>query len=1544
MTLKKKLTKWKRRLLDVGKRNRLINFRKSIASTVEIIADDFYKLYDDFMDSNLYEFAKLFDTVGDFDGAFEESLDQKLTNALGKTIYYKDRYEISEINEIRKRFKPNPKKNYLYSTTIYQRLNYVLNNLSKKGRLYYEENGVNALYMAFGFLSYIEDGQEFLAPLALVPIEISQRSVADPFKVRPLDDDFIINDNIVHKFKLDYKIDLGRLDGEELKKYLTSVNAKVAKLNFKVINSVYIGLFSFSKIMMYQDILNNEDKITKSPVVRALVGLDTTLNQNIKLDEVNLDKAEGLEEQNQVLAADSSQYKAIYYAKEGLSFVLQGPPGTGKSQTITNMLAELIAKNKKVLFVCEKKSALEVVYRNLKKCSLDMYALPLFDTKANKKDIVKGIYDNLNSVQNNRIKVSDKARDDMATDENLMMKMNQYLEEILTKIEPINMSIYDLVSKISGLSRITSMSFTLENPLLITNKMIDEYIEQIEIFSAVSKRLGDDPKSHPFYLFNRNKLTKKDEAYLKDKIIKSRNILGRLMDILKDTKNKFNLEINDIKNIDEIVSFMEAALILKDVAPTYLELANPSQLYETSVKLEKIYDKNKELRDYLIKKYKLSFLDLDIDTIYKEMHEYQSKVKRMFGYKKLDTLLEGYLLNPKNMKYEEEIEDLKKLKEYKDGYLEAKRIDITLAEKLPELYFGTLTDFYELNRLLYALKIYDDGTKSISVSSYKDFLELLKKPENEAYLILLVNKIKNIKEEIENSIDELNDYFDYDLKEENPLILNQRLNMAYIYFDRIYEYIDFINSYQRLDKRISSFKKECLKLNIKPDDYKNAFLKHYYELCLNEYLGNNSRLDIYSGAYLNNIIAKYQEIDGKMKEISKIKIKEQVTKSWPELNSVMASNLEVKTLLSEANKKRKLKTLRILFKEIPTILMNLKPIFMMSPLSVATYLDSDTFHFDCVIFDEASQITSENAVGAMYRANQIIIVGDNEQLPPTSFFDMSFDDEDDEEAEYEVYESILDEALTSLPKIMLKWHYRSKDESLITFSNKEIYHDLTTFPSCIKNDHLGLHYEFVPNGLYIHGKRINEAEGRKVVDLVMEIAKNNPAKSLGVVTFNMAQQSYIERLIHRERLKNQDCEEFFSEEREEPFFVKNLESVQGDERDIIIISSTFGPDSTGKLSLNFGPINKDGGYRRLNVAITRAKERVILATSLSPDMFNLSKTTNKGVIMLHDYIAFASNIKSSEFKENQTDNGMISSIARFLEEHEYKTVRNIGYSGYKIDLAVLDSNDPKHVILGILTDGENYQHLKTVKDRNSLIDNALSLRGWSLYHVWSLSYYKNPELYHNEIINILAHGEENHEECYNDADYECEDSSNSITIDSLFMSYPDALKIITDAIHNEHSKEDAILKIIYELAPIRILDLKKLILPMYGKSRLTLNLEHEMEVELDKIISENGLHKVIGFVLKPSDLYGVDFRMYKSDLYYPKIDGIYVEELEDGFKRVIKHVKTTSKRILYSEFNTLVGYPKGSSQTKVYFDRVIDILSDKGIIEVNKDIIDYKEV
>ncbi len=1542
--LKRKLAKYKRRLLDIGKRNRLINFKKSVRSTVEIVPDDFYKLYDDFMESNNYEFAKLFDNVKDLDEMLDESVEGKLTNALGKMVYYKERYTKDEILEIKSRFKPLKTKKYFFSTTITNKLNNVLNNLSKKGNLYYEENGVNALFISFGLLSYKEEGQEFLAPLALVPIEITQKSISDPFKVKPLDDDFIVNDNIVHKFKLDYKIDLSKQEGMELKDYLNFVSKTVSKLKFKVLNEIYIGLFSFSKIMMYQDLVNNEDKIIQSNVIKAMSGMPSNLNENIKIDDLNLDKIESQEEQNQVLAADSSQYKAIYYAKQGLSFVLQGPPGTGKSQTITNMLAELIANNKKVLFVCEKKSALEVVYRNLKKCNLDMYALPLFDTKANKKDIVKGINDNLQSVQKNRVRVSKKAKDDMALDENLMLKLDLYLKEMLKKIKSLNLSIYELVSKISSFDNIPHMDFKIENPLSISSSMLDEYLEQIELFANVSKRLGDDPKSHPFYLFSKNKLTKKEESYFKSLLISSKGVLDKLMLVIKDLKSTFDITIKDIRNLDEIINFTSSCITLKDIDKKYLSIENASNIYNVSVRLEKLYKENKEIKDYLIKKYKLSFLDLDSYEILQELEGYENKVKRLFGYKKLDEMLESYLLTPKNMKYEEELEDIKKLNNLKQSYIEIKKIDMPLQEHFSEYYFGQLTNFYELNNILYALKIKEEGSKSLDIPSYDDLLLKLQDAKNEAYLMLLIEKINRLKPELEEHIDKLNDYFDYNLKDENPMLLSTKLNTCYIYFDKMYEYIEFISSYQKLDKRISSFKKECLKLNIKPSDYKNAFLKRFYELIVETYLNDNSKLDIYSGVFLNNLLEKYQTVDLKMKEIAKVKIKELVTKSWPELDSVMASNYEVKTLLQEANKKRKLKTLRLLFKEIPNILMDLKPIFMMSPLSVATYLDSDAFHFDCVIFDEASQITTENAVGAMYRADQIIIVGDNEQLPPTSFFDSFEEDDDDEDDDsVQTYESILDEALTSLPKIMLKWHYRSKDETLIAFSNKEIYHDLTTFASSNISNNLGLKYEFVENGTYIHGKRINQEEAKRVVEIVFNIASTQPDKSLGVVTFNMAEQKYIERLIRHERLKNPQYEDFFSYDKEEQFFVKNLESVQGDERDIIILSTTFGPDEKGKLSLNFGPINKDGGYRRLNVAITRAKESVILVTSLSPDMFNLSKTQNKGVIMLHDYVEFAKNIKNIQFKENKTNNGIIKSVSSYLESKGFKTVKNIGYSGYKIDLAILDPNDENKVILGILTDGDNYQMLNTIKDRNALIDNVLKLRGWSLYHIWSLPYFKNKDLYHNEILDILT---KNKEENYTEEDdslYHEQDNLESETIESLFMIYPNTNEIIEEALKLK-SKEDAILDVIYKLSPIKINDLKKLILPFYGKNRLSLTLEAEMEKDIEDILFENNLHKVIGFILKPQDLYSVSFRRYDKDLnYYPKIDSIYVEELEDGLKRVIKKVKTTSKKILYSEFNILVGYPKGSSQTKVIFDRIIDILIEKGVIKEENGIIDFIE-
>lgn len=1542
----KRINNWCKRLLDTGKRNRLINFKKSLASTIEIVADDFYKLYDSFMEGGVFEFARLFDDIEEFIDLDKEEYEGRLANALGETVYYKERYSVDEINEIRKRFKPLKSKKYLYSTTIYGKMNSVLNNLNKKSKLYHEENGVNSLFLCFGFLKYVEDKQEFLAPLVLVPVEVYQTSITDNFKIKALDEDFVLNDNLIHKFKLDYKIDLSPTSPDmTMKQYLDYVNAKVLKLKFNVLNEVWLGLFSFSKIMMYQDIENNKDKIKSSEIVKAFCQLPSKLNDGIKIAKVNLDKAEAIADQNQVLAADSSQYKAIYYAKKGLSFVLQGPPGTGKSQTITNMLGELIAQGKTVLFVCEKRSALEVVYRNLKKCNLENYALPLFDTKLNKKEIVKGIYDNLESIQNNRLELTDEAKNTISLDEDEMLKLGAYAKEITKKIEPINKSLAEISSIICEYDLLPDMDFVIENPLEVTEAELDDYLNKIEIFANITSVLGPDPKSHPFYLFSKTNLNKGEAKRLKDIILIARSSLANFSLLLNEIRDKIRIEIQDFESIGIVLDFIKAAANPVEISPDYFKIKDLDLISSNLKRVEKLYKSVKSNKNDLMKKYRLSYLDLDVDSLVLSMEqEYNTKLKRAFKYKKTDKMLESYLLTPYDLKYEEAYSDLKKLKSIKDDMLEIAALDQKIKENFNEYYFGALTDFVSLNQLVDYLKNITNGLKYINLSSsLEDFLELMKNPLNQSYALMSVKKIENMLSEVNTNIGILNQYFDFDVLKENPLALNQRLNVMYMYFDKVYEYIDFIKAYQMLDKKIASFKKECLKKSIKASDFKGAFLKHFYEQVLEEYLSKNSKLDVYSKDYINHLLYDYQKNGDKLKEIAKVKIRSLVTESWPQLDSVMGSNYEVKSLLAEANKKRKLKTLRVFFKEIPKILMDLKPIFMTSPLTVATYLDSDAFHFDCVIFDEASQVTTENAIGAMYRSNQIIIVGDNEQLPPTSFFDSSYEDDEDDKDDYDVYESILDEALTVLPKIMLKWHYRSKDETLIAFSNEQIYHSLTTFPSFYKNETLGLQYNYAADP-YTQGKRVNEREAIRVVNEVMSIAKNYPDKSLGVVTFNMAQQSYIERLIRKERMKNPIYEDFFSEDKLESFFVKNLETVQGDERDIIILSTTFGPDTNGRLSLNFGPINKEGGYRRLNVAISRAKEKVILCTSLKPSDFNLERTDNKGVIMLHDYISFASSVSNQIFKENDMKNGIVTSIDEYLNSKGYKTIKNIGYSEYKIDLAVLNPNNDKEIILGILTDQDNYQALKTIKDRNYTIDNVLTSRGWRLVHVFCLPFMKNKVAYLNEIERLLVNSDIIENDQVEDIDYsQVKEDSSDETVESLFSDYPDALDIVKKYEAFDGPITKRIDLILQEIAPIRIEDLKKLILPLYQKSRLSESLSNMMDDDINPLIKQRKYHKVIGFLLRPSDLYGVSFRKYVPNSFYPKIDGIYVEELEDCFVQIIKKIKTTSKKILYAEINELVGYPRGSVQTRIYFDRVIDILVDKGVISLSKEIIGYIE-
>jgi very-short-patch-repair endonuclease len=415
----------------------------------------------------------------------------------------------------------------------------------------------------------------------------------------------------------------------------------------------------------------------------------------------------------------------------------------------------------------------------------------------------------------------------------------------------------------------------------------------------------------------------------------------------------------------------------------------------------------------------------------------------------------------------------------------------------------------------------------------------------------------------------------------------------------------------------------------------------------------------------------------------------------------------------------------------------------MSPLSVSLFLEAENYNFDIIIFDEASQVCTEDAIGAIMRGSQVIIAGDSKQLPPTSFFaaitsDKYFDTADYNEDEYDdsdAYESILDEAVTVLPERTLKWHYRSRHEELIAFSNAKIYnYNLITFPSHI--DRLpgnGVEYIYVPNGVYDRGgKKYNINEAKKVADLVFEHIKKYPNRSLGVVTFSEAQQQSVESAIRQLRLQNQQFESYFREDIEEAFFVKNLENVQGDERDTIIFSIGYAKDHNGIMYMNFGPLSKSGGYRRLNVAITRAKFNVKLVGSIHPTDIRLENTNSEGVKLLRSYIEFAINGTSVLQRELnysnivEVDSPFEESVYDFLVKHNYKVVTQVGCSGYRIDLAVKHPTLDNRFVLGIECDGATYHSARTARERDRLRQTVLEDIGWRIYRIWSTDWIKDP--------------------------------------------------------------------------------------------------------------------------------------------------------------------------------------------------------------------------
>jgi very-short-patch-repair endonuclease len=412
----------------------------------------------------------------------------------------------------------------------------------------------------------------------------------------------------------------------------------------------------------------------------------------------------------------------------------------------------------------------------------------------------------------------------------------------------------------------------------------------------------------------------------------------------------------------------------------------------------------------------------------------------------------------------------------------------------------------------------------------------------------------------------------------------------------------------------------------------------------------------------------------------------------------------------------------------------------MSPLSVSTFLKPGAFNFDLVIFDEASQLPTPEAIPAILRAKQVIVAGDSNQLPPSSFFrtNLEGDSHEWEEGQIEELESLLDDCKASVPFFQetdLKWHYRSRDERLINFSNHYYYENrLVTFPSpTIDAEKSGVKLEYVPDGVWDRGgSRINRKEARRVAKLIIEQLKSEPERTLGVVAFNSSQKEAIEDALEEELQTHTTLAALMDPERNESFFIKSLENVQGDERDVIMISVGYGKAQDGKMSLNFGPLNTAGGWRRLNVLVTRAKWKTILVTSIRSSELIGINPENKGPIGLKNYIQYAETGYLSEVKEAakvlaEETNDFEDSVRRELELRGFKVDAQVGVGSFKIDLAVRDPNNSTGYALGIECDGASYHSSRSARDRDILRQEILQGMGWKLHRIWSTEWFKNRE-------------------------------------------------------------------------------------------------------------------------------------------------------------------------------------------------------------------------
>ena len=501
-------------------------------------------------------------------------------------------------------------------------------------------------------------------------------------------------------------------------------------------------------------------------------------------------------------------------------------------------------------------------------------------------------------------------------------------------------------------------------------------------------------------------------------------------------------------------------------------------------------------------------------------------------------------------------------------------------------------------------------------------------------------------------------------------------------------------------------------------------------------LGN--KLSRYRGTKLDELRASLAERDREIIQLSRrqLRVKVKAAARPPMGNGIGKKSKWTNMALieNEISKKQRFIPVRDLTQRAGEALAELKPCWMMSPLAVAQYVPKGSVKFDLCIIDEASQMPPESAIGALLRCDQAVVVGDTNQLPPSSFFKTMIDDEDTDDDEAVLNESVLEMANGAFrPARRLRWHYRSRHSGLIKFSNRLVYDDnLIVFPSATESmSHMGVEFRGV-KGRYKAGT--NPIEAKTIVEAIIEFMQADPDRSLGVVTLNQKQRDLIMEEFEYAISSNRAVQKYIDTWKEkndglEEFFIKNLENVQGDERDVIFIGTVYGAEESGaRVMQRFGPINGLAGKRRLNVLFTRAKQKIVTFSSMTAADIEAEEHTNPGTYMLKRWLEYAASgiLDAGEETQNEPDSDFEVFVIEQIRAMGCKPVPQVGVAGYFVDIGIRHPEWPHGFILGVECDGATYHSAKSARDRDRLRQEVLEHLGWKLHRIWSTDWFNNP--------------------------------------------------------------------------------------------------------------------------------------------------------------------------------------------------------------------------